>query len=56
MAQGESETVPIEGVEGRGSCDPDSFVWRSISTCRPSEGGGGVVIFVFLEVVPHGFV
>jgi len=25
MTQGESKAVPIEGVEGRGSCDPDSF-------------------------------
>ena len=48
MAQGESKAVPIEGVEGRGSCDPDSFVWRSIRTCRRRQGGGGVVIFVFL--------
>jgi len=37
MAQGESEAVPIEGVEGRGSCDPDSFVRRSIRTFRRSQ-------------------
>ena len=34
MAQGESKAVPVEGVEGRGSCHSDSFVWRSIRTCR----------------------
>jgi len=56
MAQGESKVVPIEGVEGMGSCDPDLFTWKSIRTCRRKKGGGGVVIFVFLEVVPHGFV
>jgi len=56
MAQGESKAAPIEGVEGRGSCDPDSFVSRSIKTCRRRQAGGGVVIFVFRKVVPHGFV
>jgi len=56
MTQGESKAVPLEGVEGRGPCDPDSFVWGSIRTCRQRQGGGGVVIFVFLKVVPNGFV
>jgi len=37
--------VQVEGVEGRGSFHPDSFVWRCIRTCRL----GGVVIFVFLR-------
>jgi len=56
MAQGESKAVPIEGVEGRGSCDLDLFVWRSIRTCCRRQGGGGVVIFCISKVVPHGFV
>jgi len=46
MTQGESKAVPIEGVQGRGSCDPDSFVWKSIRTCRQRQGGGG-------QKVPH---
>jgi len=37
MAQGESKVVPVEGVEGRGSCYPDSFVWRRIRASRRGQ-------------------
>ena len=52
VAQGKSKAVPVEGVEGRGSCYPDSFGvvsvffpprrnsswWESLEVGVPKQG------------------
>ena len=54
VSKGPSEVVPVKGIQGGGSCFPNTWVSGSIATCRGGEVRGGMVVFVLLEVLPHG--
>ena len=54
VSKGPSEIVPVKGIRGGRSCFPDAWVRRGVATCGGGEVRGGMVVFVLLEVLPHG--